>query len=641
MIIKSLTIAIVTYKRKKKLDSCLKSIFIQKNHPRTILLIDNDFKKSSYNLYKKYKNKISIQYLNEPIKGISNARNLAIKNCQTKFLAFVDDDCILSPKWTEIAKKIIKSNPKSVFFQGHSSASKNLNNPLIFFQNKNYQSWIKSNIKKNNYYNPEGIDTKNIILNIDKIKKLKIKFDQNFPIFEDIDFGLQIKKNFLKGKFVPEMSVFHEEINSFKKIIKKNYFRGKIKYYLNQKWNNFDHFSPNILKTHKNFYQNVLNQSFNFGFLIAKCKNFKPPKNTIFIINNLDHGANEERTVAVSNFLKQKSFSVNIIDSKKLVIQNINNLVNFFRYPLIYFKYRLFRILISKLKISKFKPHLLYWQMIFRGKLIKNYLIKNHAKIVISQYSEDIFCALNPKPYKIILDIPTIFSEEIKFKYPKNKKIINKIEKLEKNIFRQNNSICFHWYSFLNLAKKINKKPKNDFILNWGCSLQKQTAKFENNAKIIYLGNLNDPWINSPLLESIQQNSIIPLDIYSYEKPNKKIYKKLETNGFMKNLKNISNYQFGLLTFTDDQLRNNGFSAKHLMYLSFGLPVLCPEWRKDKLLAPATIYYNQKNFNQEIKKYSLKKNWLKKHHAALKIAKKMQWSKNLIPLLEKIYIISE
>jgi hypothetical protein len=42
----------------------------------------------------------------------------------------------------------------------------------------------------------------------------------------------------------------------------------------------------------------------------------------------------------------------------------------------------------------------------------------------------------------------------------------------------------------------------------------------------------------------------------------------------------LLSYQAGLITCTRDELRRDGFSAKHLQYLAHGLPVLAPEWRR-------------------------------------------------------------
>jgi len=640
---KKITVAILTYKKEKELNVCLASFLNQKNKFKR-LLIDNDFEKSAFKIFLKFKKKLDLHYFSEPSKNISKARNLAIKNCQSQYLAFIDDDCTLSKNWSEFADLAIKKGNNLAFIQG-GSVSKNLKKAQIAAQNNIYQNWIKYNLK-DNFINPQALDTKNIILNLKLIKKYKIIFDANLPIFEDVDFGLQIKKHQLYGEYIPEMLVEHLEISDFKKLIKKFYFRGKIKYILNKKWGNFDNFSPNLFNEFKTilkqpfcFYKNILNQSFNLGFLMAKYQKYETNTNTIFIINCMDKAANQERLLAVYFFLKLNGFEIKKVDSQILFKEKINSYSGFKIDPLLFTIYRLNRFLIYKFKFSFLKSYLYYWELLYRGKLIKHYLTKNQAKIVISQYPMDLTCSLGKNKFKIIFDIPTIYSEEIKNGYDLSKKIIKKINVIENEIYNKDNYFCFHWYSFMEFAQKINKKPKKNFVLNWGCYPKKNKNEFDKNPKMIYMGNLNSPWINPKLLEFVQKKSSILIDVFSYEKPSKENYSLLKFKGFMKKIDKISDYQFGLLTFTNDELRNNGFSAKHLLYLSYGLPVLCPEWRKDKLLKPATIYYNAENFNQQIKKYSQKKYWNQKHLAAIKLAKKLDWNQTLKAILPIIYKI--
>lgn len=642
--IKNITIAIISYKRPELLNQCLKSILAQNKLSKNIIIIDNDYQKSAYKIYKLYKTKLKINYYHEPSKNISKARNLAIKNCKTQYLAFIDDDCTLSKNWSKSLLSVINVNKEIAFFQGGSELN-DFKNPLILAQDQIYQKWINNNLK-NKFINPQALDTKNVILNLDILNKYKIIFDVNLPIFEDADFGLKLNSFSLKGIFIPEMKVVHHEVGNLKKIIKKNYFRGKIKYILNQKWKNFDNFSPSLLNEIKNifkkpscFYESFFNIFFDLGFFVARNQNFKSKSNTIFMVNYLDGTANQERLLEVSNFIKKNGFETEIIDSQILFEKNINNLSGLFICPILFIKYRLSRFLFFKFRFSQLKPYLFYEEIILRGKFIKNYLNRNRAIIAISQYPKDFTCGLGRKKFKLILDIPTIYSEEIKTDNKLTTYLLKKIEKIEKKVFEQGNYVSFHWYSFLNFSKTINKKPDRNFVLNWGCHSSKNITTFNKNPKIVYMGNLNSRWINYELLESIQNESINPIDIYSYEKPDKSNYHSLKHKGFLKDINKISNYQFGLITFTDDDLRNNGFSAKHLTYLSYGLPVLCPEWRKDKLLEPATIYYSHKNFNQQIKKYSQKKNWDKKHLAAIKLAKELNWSQTLKPILPIIYKI--
>jgi len=128
-----------------------------------------------------------------------------------------------------------------------------------------------------------------------------------------------------------------------------------------------------------------------------------------------------------------------------------------------------------------------------------------------------------------------------------------------------------------------------------------------------------------------------PIDIYSYQQSN--LEYKIKTLGYLKDLSKLNQYQFGLITISKDKLRSNSFSAKHLTYISYGLPVFCPEWRRDPLLKSATIYYNENNFESQFKKYSQKKFWDQLHQSTLKLAQKLNWNQTLLPILSIIYQI--
>lgn len=630
MLKNKLTIAICTFSRSKQLKNCLKSIYNQ-NANFNIIIVDNDYKKSALSITKQFSQKLSINYYCQPCKNISKSRNLAIRKCTTQFLAFIDDDCQLSINWSQIALKLIKKT-NITYFQGNNIIY-STNKKLISSQQKNYQDWINQ---------PYSIDTKNLILNVKIIKKNNIYFDPNLPIFEDVDLGLQIKQKQLKGKFIKNLTIKHLEVSDLKTLIKKYYFRGKIKFYLNQKWHNYDHYSLNtfyqlkdLIKRKRILFEIILNFVFDLGFTIAKKQNFIPNYNTIFIINHLDKAANQERLESVSEFLINHNFTIKTIDSQKLFDQKINHFSGIYISPFCFIYYRLIRLLVYKLHFLFLSSLLYYLKLRYRGKLISQTLKKEHAKICLIQSPEDIISCFNKSKIKYIYDLPTILSEELKEGQQINQYTYKKIKKIEYRIFQKNIPICFHWYSILNYSKKINLKPKNSFVLNWGCYHQIKTSQFSLNPKIIHIGNINSPWVNQKLLRKIQMNN--QLDVYSYEKPNTK--NNIKTLGYLRNLSKLSQYQFGLITISKDKFRSNSFSAKHLTYISYGLPVFCPEWRKDSILKPATIYYNETNFKAQLKRYSQKKYWLPKHQAALKLAKKLNWNQTLKPILLIIYKI--
>lgn len=173
-------------------------------------------------------------------------------------------------------------------------------------------------------------------------------------------------------------------------------------------------------------------------------------------------------------------------------------------------------------------------------------------------------------------------------------------------------------------------------VINWGCQLSPKLSQYSQSPRVVYLGILNSPWVNPSLL--IKLSKLLPLDIYSYETPSPDLYPKGSLNylGYLPNLSDLSNYQFGLITISKDKLRSQGLSAKYLDYLNYGLPVLCPEWRQDKLLLPATIQYNETNIIKVFNSFQDSGSWKQKHLAAIKLAKNLNWDKNLQPLINLI-----
>lgn len=631
-----LTIAIVTRKRPRALKKCLESIAKQTHLPSSVLIIDNDRNSSAKHIFNKFKSKLPLNYIVEPIKGIPRARNLALKNCQTHYLAFIDDDCRPSDNWISSALISIKNNPDHTFIIGKSQ----LSNPDQKIAKLNYQlylNWFKSHIStKTNVFDSVALDTKNIILNIRKMPNLM--FDNQFSVLEDIDFGLSLKQKNLTGHYDPSLIIHHPEPTSIIKTFKRNYFRGLHKFLLEQKWGNFDNYQPKdpkmllveILKNQPSHLLPALfSYSFDLGYLHAKYHPQKPQ--LITIVNSLDHTANEERARAIYCFLQKNHYSTLLFDAQAEFDHTVNRPSGFLQYPLYFSLYRLCRSLKYRFKLPT-DNYLTYLKFRLRGQISAHYLKTTKTKIAIIQHPEDLWTILS-SPCPTIYDSPTVYSQEVGL-LPVSSWLKNKLINAEKLAFRKARFVCFHWYGYLQHALDCHLPLKNYFILNWGCSEANPGKPTQN--KIVYLGNLSSPWIDLQLLTDLLHLSPLPIDIYSYEKK-----PPLPTLGFLKNLNSINTYRFGLIAPINNPHRNHGLSAKHLLYLSFGLPVLSPEWLYDPLLAPATIYYRQDNFKKTIIKYSQTKLWRQKHLAALKLSRKLSWDKTLLPLLGKINYLLE
>jgi len=237
----NLTLAIITYKRPKKLKRCLTSILEQTVLPKKVLIIDNDKRQTAKGIFKLFKNKFPIEYAVEKRQGIPNARNKALKLCKTPLLGFIDDDCVLDKNWVKVALQSAKDTRAS-YILGKSLLF-NKNSIIAFAQHCRQTYWFFRDLEKNNNLpSPFNLDTKNVVFKIRFLKKNNIWFDQDLFIHTvgghaDTDLGFQFKNKGLIGRYEPKMIVYHEEVQRLRDFFKKAYHRGRVGVLLYKKWN--------------------------------------------------------------------------------------------------------------------------------------------------------------------------------------------------------------------------------------------------------------------------------------------------------------------------------------------------------------------------------------------------------------------
>ena len=246
----NITIAVTTYRRPHLLKKCLNSLCQQTFPPPKIIIIDNDPQKSARSIYNKYQKKLPLKYFFETKKGAPHVRNAAIDLVKTKYIGFIDDDCILDKNWFQ--KVVTHTQKNNLVFVIGTSLLQNKNNIFAQTQFYYYQQWFNSLVHKHPLP-PELFDTKNIIINRKLLKQNKFKFDQIFSNssisgFEDVDMGYQFANKKLYGLHDPKIIVFHQELDTFSKMTEKSFERGRLKYLLNKKWHIQEKYSNNLLK---------------------------------------------------------------------------------------------------------------------------------------------------------------------------------------------------------------------------------------------------------------------------------------------------------------------------------------------------------------------------------------------------------
>lgn len=234
-----LTIAIITKKNPVILKKCLSQIARQTQPDFAVLIVDNDSEKTAEPVFDEFKSQstIPVEYVCEPVPGYSRARNCAIMNCKSRYLGFIDDDCVLAENWVEQGLAAIQKY-QSAYVVG---CSKNAPSTNIFARVERFitSSWWVNIYDPDSYeMNSANLDTKNVILDKTIMEQNRIKFDERFNRHggEDTDLGFQMKDQKLIGYYVPGMELVHEEASSFKRFKRKAFSYGYNCYNLYQKW---------------------------------------------------------------------------------------------------------------------------------------------------------------------------------------------------------------------------------------------------------------------------------------------------------------------------------------------------------------------------------------------------------------------
>ena len=94
------TVCIATHRRPFGLARLLDLLASQKGASAfDVVVVDNDREKSAEAIAYRFRDKIPLTYLVEPVRGISRTRNRAVATSRSSFLAFIDDDEWATPGW--------------------------------------------------------------------------------------------------------------------------------------------------------------------------------------------------------------------------------------------------------------------------------------------------------------------------------------------------------------------------------------------------------------------------------------------------------------------------------------------------------------------------------------------------------------
>ncbi len=117
----AMTVAICTRNRTAQLERALRSIDAQNHRPDEVLVIDNAPSSETTRtlLVERFP---QYRYIRESIAGLDFARNRALHEAQHEIVAFLDDDAVARPDWTDQLNRTFDDNPRVALCTGHVAA---------------------------------------------------------------------------------------------------------------------------------------------------------------------------------------------------------------------------------------------------------------------------------------------------------------------------------------------------------------------------------------------------------------------------------------------------------------------------------------------------------------------------------------
>jgi hypothetical protein len=265
-----------------------------------------------------------------------------------------------------------------------------------------------------------------------------------------------------------------------------------------------------------------------------------------------------------------------------------------------------------------------------RRSLLKSLLPLDDFDLIICEHPDDAGVLTVGTSARTLYDCPTPWADELLFEDRLTERQHQKLRRLEAELFESVDALSFSWQTYGPYAiEHYGISGRNLLRLNWGCTPAAQRAAFRNPPRIVFMSSLSSKFIDLPLLSRL--GKLYPhVDVYGGPPPDP----ALGLNYLGHASPNVlRQYQFGLITCRpDDELRRDGFSAKHLDYIAYGLPVLVPAWRRHMDLLRGSVPYDEESFVSVIRALSNEAEWKRVADAAYAQAQRLTWDQTLRPL---------
>jgi hypothetical protein len=229
-----------------------------------------------------------------------------------------------------------------------------------------------------------------------------------------------------------------------------------------------------------------------------------------------------------------------------------------------------------------------------------------------------------------LYDCPCPWADELYFEGRLTRRQHAQLRAKETTLFEQVDHLAFHWESYARYAlEQYGISGENLMRLDFGCRPSAHRAQFADPPRIVYLGNLSARFNNPELLARLSKQ-YEHIDVFGGPPPDPRL--GLNYLGYSPSIDILNEYQLGLVTCSTDELRQQGFSSKHVNYLAYGLPVLVPDWRRHLDLLEGSLPYNEESFLSVVNSMADEARWQSLSDQAYDQAVRLDWDATLGPL---------
>ncbi len=207
-----ISIYIPVFNGETTIKKCLDSIFAQTFKPKKILVINDNSTDNTLKILETYDDKIEI-INNDTNKGVSYIRNLAVNKLNSRYIASIDADVVLSNKWLEKIFLSLKKNNATLV--GGKMYEKHVENPCNLWRSIR----LKQNWGENDISNPSFIFGCNNILDISNLntKELYINHNEYYKLNgDDVELSKFLKINDHKLYYDSSAICYHLQNDNYK-----------------------------------------------------------------------------------------------------------------------------------------------------------------------------------------------------------------------------------------------------------------------------------------------------------------------------------------------------------------------------------------------------------------------------------------